>query len=166
MVRRNRRWRLALACAWLAGVGSGCPRNLLGDNAEGAVRIEAVRAQFTPGDRGEFDIDFAIQNPTGVAAVVSGIDWEVWLGRRWFAAGTLALSEPVPARGSHSFRVLLPVVFRRSGADSAEPASIEIGVRGRLALDAGGQVQPLPFQDRRRILAANVPPVGGGIDER
>jgi hypothetical protein len=128
--------------------------------------VEAVHARFTSGDRGDFDIEFALQNPTGVAAVVTGIDWEIWLGPRWFAAGTLALSEPVPAQGAHSFKVALPVVFRRSGTGSPEPTSIEIGVRGQLTLDAGGQVQPLPFQDRRRILAENVPSLGGGIDER
>jgi hypothetical protein len=150
----------------LAAGLSGCPRNILGEGSEGAVRVEGVRAQFTAGDRGEFEIDFALENPTGIAATVSGIEWEVWLGGRWFAAGTLALSEALPAQGSHSFKVMLPVVFRRSGAASAEPTSIEIGVRGRLTLAAGGHVHPLAFQDRRRIVAANVPSIRGGIDER
>jgi hypothetical protein len=146
---------------------SGCPRHILGGEiAQGAVRVDGVSARFTPGDRGDFEIEFTLQNPTGVPAVVSGIDWEVWLGGRWFAAGTVALSEPVPAQGAHSFKAVLPVVFRRAGAGSSDPASIDIGVRGQLTLDARGRVHPLPFQDRRRIVAANVPPVGGGIDER
>ena len=129
------------------------------------VRVEDVRARFTPEDRADVDIDFAVGN-SGAASAVAGIEWEVWLGRRWFAAGTLSLSEPLPAGAQHRFTVTLPIVFRRAGSDSSEPTAVEIGVRGQILLGSNGRVEKVSFQDRRRIVVANAPSLGGSIDQR
>jgi hypothetical protein len=141
----------------IATVASGCTRNILASPEEDAARVADVRASFTPGDRGLFEIDFVVRSPFGLPATITGIQWEVWLRDRWFAAGTRRLSEPVPAGEAHRFKVELPVVFRREGPPSAEPASVEIGVRGRLLLGIAGDVQPLPFQHRQQITAAYLP---------
>jgi hypothetical protein len=159
----------AIARGWLlawAAAAFGCAHAAGGGAGEDALRVEEVRARFTPGDRADFEIDFAVENRTGAAAAVTGIQWEVWLGGRWFAAGTLALSEAVPAREVRRFTATLPVVFRRVASDRPEPTSIEIGVRGHLLFGADGHVERLAFQDRRRIDAANLPPLGGSIDDR
>lgn len=155
--------RLVLAATVGAAV-TGCRRGVAAGGVEDPVRVESVRARFTEGDRGDFDIDFAVENRSGSEASVTAIQWEVWLGGRWFAAGTLALSEALPPRAAGRFTATLPVVFRRSGAARSEPTSIEIGVRGQLVVDTGGRVQRLAFQDRRRIKAQNVPALGGGLE--
>jgi hypothetical protein len=151
--------RVWLACAAAGGVGCAHGAGAWADPS--AVRVEGVRARFTPGDRGDFELDFAIENGSGTRAAVAGIEWEVWLGGRWFAAGTSTLSEGLPPRGQRRFTATLPVVFRRSGSDPAQPTSVEIGVRGYLLIGADGRVEKVPFQDRRRIVAANLPAVGG-----
>jgi hypothetical protein len=153
-----------LACAAASAAGCAHGAGVRADAA--AVRVEDVRARFTPGDRGDFEVDFAIENARAEAAAVAGIEWEVWLGGRWFAAGTLSLSEALPPRAQRRFTATLPVVFRRSGSAPAEATAVEIGVRGQLLIGAGGHVEKVPFRDRRRIVAVNLPPVGGGVEDR
>ncbi|HZA13076.1 MAG TPA: hypothetical protein VE618_01210 [Myxococcaceae bacterium] len=152
--------------AFAAALALGCAHGAGAWADPAAVRIEDVRARFTPAERGDFEVDFAIENGSGTAAAVAGIEWEVWLGGRWFAAGTLSLSEALPPRGQRRFTATLPVVFRRSGSDPAQPTSVEIGVRGNLLIGAEGRVEKVPFQDRRRIAAAYLPAVGGRVEDR
>lgn len=130
-----------------------CPRNLMPNaaDAQGAVRIESLQASFTPGDYGEFEVGVSVASPGLQAGAVTSLSWELWLGNRWFAAGTQQLAEPLPDKGRHAFRVKLPIVFRRGAPASDEPASLDVGIRGGVLVQSGGGMQRLPFAHRERL---------------
>lgn len=148
-----------IACA-AAIVLSACPRNLAADGGA-AVRIEDLRAEFTPEDRGDFEVDFSVENPGFVSGTLTSIQWEVWLGNRWFAAGTQTLREGLPEEGRHAFSVKLPVVFRRTVPADLEPVTLDVGLRGGLVVTTPAGTQRLPFQAKKRVRAANAPNLGG-----
>lgn len=156
------RFAIAGAAVCLAVFVSACPRSLrAADAAEHAVRVTGLRAEFTPGDRGEFQLDLSVANPSPQAGALTDVQWEVWIGNRWFAAGTQQIAEPLPLNEPHQFTVTVPVVFRRTVPAVEEPVSIELGVRGGVFMRSGGLVQRLPFEARERLSVRNAPSVGG-----
>lgn len=154
-MHRSFGWSGVVALALVAL--TGCPRNLVGGAPEEAVRIEDVRARFTPGEQGAFEVDFSVENPGFQAGAITSIQWEVWLGSRWFAAGTQQLDVPLPNEGRQAFTVTLPVVFRRTTPADEVPVTLELGLRGGLVVQNAGGNQRLPFQTRRQVQALHAP---------
>ncbi len=148
--------RLALIASLLL---TGCVHSLGTARDEEPVRVETIDARFEPGDRGELVLDFAVQSPGGDGLSVGGLQWELWLENRWFAAGTHELSEPLPSSGVHSFRVTIPIVFRRAAPGSTSPSELEVGVRGGLVFQSPGGAWNQPFATRRRLKVQNAPAV-------
>ncbi|MBX5482113.1 MAG: hypothetical protein IRZ16_09800 [Myxococcaceae bacterium] len=153
-------WVEVAVVSWVCLLGlSGCPRNLGANAVDEAVRVEALSARFTPGDRGDFEATLSVSGAGLQAGGVVGLQWEIWLDNRWFAAGTQQLAESLPDKGRNTFVVRLPVVFRRGAPASDEPTSMEVGIRGGLLVQTGGGVQRLPFQYRTRLEVRYAPSV-------
>ncbi|MGA9522997.1 MAG: hypothetical protein WBV82_16130 [Myxococcaceae bacterium] len=147
---------LALAVILLL---SGCARSIGPDQDNEPVRVESIEARFEPGDRGELVLSLSVEGPGREGTYVAGLQWELWLDNRWFAAGTHRLAEPLPSEGRHAFTVEIPIVFRRAAPASGSATEIEVGVRGGLVLERPGNAWNLPFQSRRWLRVQNAPVV-------
>lgn len=158
------RLRFALLCTAVLAV-AGCSRNLLRTGGEDAVVVKDVAVDFQPGDRGDVNVELEVRNPGLPPGALTSVQWEVWLGNRWFAAGTQVLDEPLPADGTQRVKVLLPIVFHRNAPASEDPRAVEVGLRGAVTVQAGGSAQRLPFQVRRTLVTRNAPVWANPADE-
>lgn len=133
----------------------------LGGGQEGAVQLGEVRLRFTAGERGDLELDLTATNPGLPGAAYTEVSWELWLGNRWFAAGTQVLAEPAPQNLPHPLVVRAPLVFRRSQSPREEAVPVDVSVRGAVTLRAPAGTLRLPFEGSRRMRVANLPQSGG-----
>ncbi len=143
---------------------SGCARSIAPDRDDVPVRVDAIEARFEAGDRGELTLSLSVEAPGGAGSQVAGLQWELWLDNRWFAAGTHRLSEPLPDDGRHAFTVKIPIVFRRVLPASGSATEVELGVRGGVLLQRPGSTWSVPFQSRRRVRVQNAPVIDDFIE--
>lgn len=144
---------------------SACSKNALRTSEEDAVEVRALEVAFQPGDRGDVEVELVVRNPGLPTGALTALQWEVWLGNRWFAAGTQALTEPLPSGGAQTVKVSLPIVFHRSVPAPEEPRAIDFGLRGAVTVQAAGVTQRLPFQTRRTVTARYAPVFSTPTDE-
>ena len=161
----SRRMSQRVAAAVMLGLlFTGCSTRALRFGDESTARVEDLRLTFEPGERGEVQLDLVATNRALPAAAYTEISWELWLGNRWFAAGTQAMTEPAPKDAAHPFTVRAPLVFRRLQPARDEPVSVDVGVRGAVTLRAPGGSVRLPFELSRRMSVENLPQFGSGAD--
>jgi hypothetical protein len=138
---------------------TGCVRSVKADRDDAPVRIEAVETRFEPGDHGELVLSLSVTGEGQEGTEVAGLQWELWLDKRWFAAGTHRLSESLPTSGRHAFTVTLPIVFRRATPASGHATELELGVRGGVVLRSPAGAWSVPFEHRSRARVQNAPVV-------
>ena len=147
----------------MLSAAAGCARNAR-PSSEEAVRVEDVRLRFESGERGEVELSFSARSPALQAGAYTEVTWELWLGGRWFAAGTQAMAEPAPTGQPHTFRIRAPLVFRRTQPADEAPTPVDVAIRGAVALRAPGGERRLPFEDVRLMRVPNLPEVGAGTE--
>jgi hypothetical protein len=138
---------------------SGCqsPGKLrLAEERRYVVELQSLSATFPSADHGEFKVALDVENREPIAGAVTSVSWEIWLHGRWFAAGTQAVSQPLPLRGTSVIQLTLPVVFRRLQV-TPEPTALEVGLRGGVIVSFAGAEQRLPFEVTRRVVADGAP---------
>jgi hypothetical protein len=153
----------ALFPTLLALALAGCPRGAR-PTEEDAVDVQDVRLQFGQGERGELELELTVRNPALQAGALTAVEWELWLGNRWFAAGTHAVAEPAPKGRAHTFSVRAPLSFRRTQPGNPEPVPVDVGVRGAVTLRSPGGTGRLPFEATRQMRVRHLPVVGAGAD--
>lgn len=144
---------------------SACSKNALRTSEVDVVEVRALEVAFQPGDRGDVEVELVVHNPGLPAGALTALQWEVWLGNRWFAAGTQALTEPLPSGGASTVKVSLPIVFHRLVPAPEAPRAIDFGLRGAVTVQAAGSTQRLPFQTRRTVTTKYAPVFTTPADE-
>ncbi|MHB8874041.1 MAG: hypothetical protein ACYC8T_10180 [Myxococcaceae bacterium] len=152
-------WRALLLCLWVAL--AGCRTVAPQVAPRGPVEVTAIAASFTGADRGELGLTLEVENREAIAVVVSRVTWELWLGGRWFAAGTQGVGTELSAGERRVIELTMPLAFRRLEV-RAEPANLDAAVRGGVDLSFGGLSNRLPFESTRRIVAQGAPVLTAG----
>jgi hypothetical protein len=120
------------------------------------VTLTSAAAHFPDANHGEFDVTLAVEDREGRMGIIESISWEIWLKNRWFAAGTQALTAPLPASGVATVSLKLPVAFRDVPV-STDRTRFDLGVRGSLSASYSGTSVRIPFAVAKRIEAIGVP---------
>jgi hypothetical protein len=124
--------------------------------APNPVEIRKLTAEFTSDSQGEFRVGFSVRNPGTGPGSVRGITWELWLYNQWFAAGTSALQQALPAAPTQEFEVVLPVVLPRSPTLPGV-TQVRVGLRGTLEGKWDGSGKTLAFERSLIVPVKNAP---------
>jgi len=124
--------------------------------APNPVEVRKLTAEFTSDSEGEFRVGFSVRNPGTGPGSVRRITWELWLYNQWFAAGTSALQQALPASATQEFEVVLPVFFQRSPT-SPEVTQVRVAVRGALEGQWDGSEKTFAFERSLIVPIRNAP---------
>jgi len=124
--------------------------------APNPVEVRKLTAEFTSDSQGEFRVGFSVRNPGTGPGKVRGIAWELWLYNQWFAAGTSALQQALPATPTQEFEVILPVFFPRS-TTLPEVTQVRVAVRGTLEGQWDGSEKTFAFERSLIVPVKNAP---------
>ncbi|MFZ5471590.1 MAG: hypothetical protein ACOZIN_19365 [Myxococcota bacterium] len=124
--------------------------------AKDPVQVAVLQLSFPEAERGEIELSLDLENSEPRAGAVSAVWWELWLGGRFFAAGTQGVQQVLPLGGHARLELALPVVFRHAAQDP-QTTAFDVGVRGRVAVHFGGELVFLPFHAARRLVLEGAP---------
>lgn len=127
---------------------------LLSPEVRTPVTVQGVSAEFPADGRGRFALSLSVA-PVGRPVALSGVDWEIWIGERWFAAGVKPLSREVARDETAQLVMDLPVAFDQRVAPG--PVQLPLRVRGRLHAQLGSEERRWPFEGRFTVTADGAP---------
>jgi hypothetical protein len=137
--------------------GAGCrPFVVLPAKEVPPVQVRSVGASFSSENHAELKLSLLVPNPTLVVGEAVQVSWELWLQGRWFAAGTRALHEPLPATQTRELSLSFPMAFRTLTV-TREPTPLQVGVRGSIDARFGNEHRELSFEDGRRVVTDGAP---------
>ncbi|HZI11175.1 MAG TPA: hypothetical protein VE153_12365 [Myxococcus sp.] len=156
---RVRRALVALLCA---GALPGClgavplrPRAY-----DEAVRVKAVAVDFKPDGTGLVDLELEVHNPSSDAAILTGVDFELRVDGRRVAVGAQQVAAPLAPETTAPLRVLFPLAGEKS-TGGTEAVARRVLVTGGVVLRFGGTERRAPFEAKRVLPLAWVPPPSG-----
>jgi len=118
------------------------------------VEVRGASAEFPSDGRGLFSLQLQVSN-VGQPAAVTGVEWEIWIGARWFALGTAPLSRLLSRDETAQLSMELPVAFDQRVVPG--PSRLQLRVRGRLLAKLGGEERRWPFEARLTVLSDGAP---------
>lgn len=149
------RWLLALCTlGWL----TGCAGVTLAPHAlDRAVHVQEVALDFAPTGEGSLRLRLQVANPTLADAVATGVDYELAVEGRSYAAGTRRVRLELPAGAQHSLEVAFPLLAVPAAPQAPERA-VHVALRGSVALLFQDMERRLPFRSEQVLRVAHLKP--------
>jgi len=145
--------RFAQTIAVLAALVGGCRRApIRGDDAAGPVQVLSISPTYKSDGSADFSVVLAVANPEAQLGSATRVTWRIWLQRHLFAEGKQVLAQPLAARSTTRFELVLPIALRRA-TSPADLVPVELSIRGDLTAEIGGSEETLPFAQTMRVNA-------------